>query len=91
MYDEVIPKACQQRQIQYQYNMIEKYEKQSWSSDEIQQLINYVNEVREDNSNLRAHLMLTEQKLKNEESKVRMIQQQLNILLYENRTKNQST
>jgi len=71
--------------------MIEKYEKQSWSSDEIQQLINYVNEVREDNSNLRAHLMLTEQKLKNEESKVRMIQQQLNILLYENRTKNQST
>lgn len=71
--------------------MIEKYEKQSWSSDEIQQLINYVNEVREDNSNLRAHLMLTEQKLKNEESKVRVIQQQLNILLYENRTKNQST
>jgi hypothetical protein len=68
--------------------MIDKYEKQSWSSDEIQQLINYVNEVREDNSNLRAHLMLTEQKLKNEESKVRMIQQQLNILLYENRTKN---
>ena len=71
--------------------MIEKYEKQSWSSDEIQQLINYVNEVRDDNSNLRAHLMLTEQKLKNEESKVRVIQQQLNLLLYENRTKNQST
>lgn len=66
-------------------------QKQSWSTDEIQQLINYVNEVREDNSNLRAHLMLTEQKLKNEESKVRVIQQQLNILLYENRTKNQST
>jgi hypothetical protein len=63
-------------------------QKQSWSTDEIQQLINYVNEVREDNSNLRAHLMLTEQKLKNEESKVRVIQQQLNILLYENRTKN---
>ena len=71
--------------------MIDKYEKQSWSSDEIQQLINYVNEVRDDNSNLRAHLMLTEQKLKNEESKVRVIQQQLNLLLYENRTKNQST
>jgi hypothetical protein len=66
-------------------------QKQSWSTDEIQQLINYVNEVREDNSNLRAHLMLTEQKLKNEESKVRVIQQQLNLLLYENRTKNQST
>jgi hypothetical protein len=65
--------------------------KQSWSTNEIQQLINYVNEVREDNSNLRAHLMLTEQKLKNEESKVRVIQQQLNLLLYENRTKNQST
>ena len=67
--------------------MIEKYEKQSWSTNEIQQLINYVNEVREDNSNLRAHLMLTEQKLKNEESKVRVIQQQLNLLLYENRTR----
>ena len=70
---------------------VNKAEPQSWSSDEIRQLITYVNEVREDNSNLRAHLMLTEQKLKNEESKVRMIQQQLNILLYENRTKNQST
>ena len=70
---------------------VNKVEQQSWSSDEIRQLITYVNEVREDNSNLRAHLMLTEQKLKNEESKVRMIQQQLNILLYENRTKNQST
>ena len=67
---------------------VNKAEQQSWSSDEIRQLITYVNEVREDNSNLRAHLMLTEQKLKNEESKVRMIQQQLNILLYENRTKN---
>jgi hypothetical protein len=67
---------------------VNKAEQQSWSSDEIRQLITYVNEVREDNSNLRAHLMLTEQKLKNEESKVRMIQQQLNLLLYENRTKN---
>ena len=65
--------------------------KPTWTSEEIGQLINYVNEVREDNNNLRAHLMLTEQKLKNEESKVRVIQQQLNILLYENRTKNQST
>jgi hypothetical protein len=63
----------------------------SWSTDEIQQLINYVNETRNLNDELRAHLMLTEQKLKNEESKVRVIQQQLNILLYENRTKNQST
>jgi hypothetical protein len=67
---------------------VNKAEQQSWSSDEIRQLITYVNEVREDNSNLRAHLMLTEQKLKNEESKVRMIQQQVNLLLYENRTKN---
>lgn len=67
---------------------VNKAEQQSWSSDEIRQLITYVNEVREDNSNLRAHLMLTEQKLKNEESKVRVIQQQLNLLLYENRTKN---
>ena len=66
---------------------VNKAEQQSWSSDEIRQLITYVNEVREDNSNLRAHLMLTEQKLKNEESKVRMIQQQLNLLLYENRTR----
>ena len=67
--------------------MIEKYEKQSWSTDEIQQLIQYVNEVRNANDELRAHLMLTEQKLKNEESKVRVIQQQLNLLLYENRTR----
>jgi hypothetical protein len=67
---------------------VNKAEQQSWSSDEIRQLITYVNEVREDNNQLRSHLILTEAKLKNEESKVRVIQQQLNILLYENRTKN---
>jgi hypothetical protein len=63
--------------------MIEKYEKQSWSSDEIQQLINYVNEVREDNSNLRAHLMLTEAKLKNEEAKTKQLATQLKAILYD--------
>jgi hypothetical protein len=67
---------------------VNKAEQQSWSSDEIRQLITYVNETRNLNDELRAHLMLTEQKLKNEESKVRMIQQQVNLLLYENRTKN---
>ncbi len=66
--------------------MIEKYEKQSWSSDEIQQLINYVNEVREDNSNLRAHLMLTEAKLKNEEAKVKQLATQLKALVYDKRS-----
>ena len=63
--------------------MIEKYEKQSWSSDEIQQLINYVNEVREDNANLRAHLMLTEAKLKNEEAKTKQLATQLKAILYD--------
>ena len=62
--------------------MIEKYEKQSWSSDEIQQLIQYVNEVREDNSNLRAHLMLTEAKLRNEEAKSKQLATQLKALIY---------
>jgi hypothetical protein len=66
--------------------MIDKYEKQSWSSDEIQQLINYVNEVREDNSNLRAHLMLTEAKLKNEEAKTKQLATQLKALIYDKRS-----
>lgn len=65
--------------------MIDKYEKQSWSSDEISQLIQYVNEVREDNNNLRAHLMLTEAKLKNEESKVKQLVTQLKQLMYDKR------
>lgn len=46
----------------------------SWSTQDIQQLITYVNEVRNLNDELRAHLILTEQKLKNEEAKVRMMQ-----------------
>lgn len=66
--------------------MIDKSKKQSWSSDEIQQLINYVNEVREDNSNLRAHLMLTEAKLRNEESKNKQLATQLKALLYDKRS-----
>jgi hypothetical protein len=66
--------------------MIDKV-KPSWSSDEISQLINYVNEVREDNNNLRAHLMLTEAKLKNEEAKVKGLTNQLKVILYENRIK----
>jgi uncharacterized protein YktA (UPF0223 family) len=60
--------------------------KPSWSTEEIQQLINYVNEVREDNNNLRAHLMLTEAKLKNEEAKVKGLNNQLKAIIYENRT-----
>jgi hypothetical protein len=66
--------------------MIDKV-KPSWSSDEISQLIQYVNEVREDNANLRAHLMLTEAKLKNEEAKVKQLTNQLNLIVYENRTR----
>ena len=58
-------------------------EKQSWSSDEIGQLIQYVNEVREDNNNLRAHLMLTEAKLKNEEAKVKQLTTQLKAIVYD--------
>lgn len=58
-------------------------EKQSWSSDEISQLIQYVNEVREDNNNLRAHLMLTEAKLKNEEAKVKQLTTQLKAIVYD--------
>lgn len=65
--------------------IVNKEEKQSWSTNEIQQLINYVNEVREDNSNLRAHLMLTEAKLKNEESKNKQLATQLKTIIYENR------
>jgi hypothetical protein len=61
--------------------------KPSWTSEEIGQLINYVNEVREDNNNLRAHLMLTEAKLKNEEAKVKQLTNQLKVILYENRTR----
>jgi hypothetical protein len=61
--------------------------KPTWTSVEISQLINYVNEVREDNNNLRAHLMLTEAKLKNEEAKVKQLTNQLKVIIYENRTR----
>jgi hypothetical protein len=67
--------------------IVNKEEKQSWTSVEISQLINYVNEVREDNNNLRAHLMLTEAKLKNEESKNKQLATQLKAIIYENRTR----
>jgi uncharacterized protein YktA (UPF0223 family) len=66
--------------------MIEKV-KPSWSSDEISQLINYVNEVRNVNDELVAHLMLTEAKLKNEEAKVKQLTNQLKVIIYENRIK----
>lgn len=65
--------------------MIEKA-KPTWTSEEINQLINYVNEVREDNNNLRAHLMLTEAKLRNEESKVKQLATQLKQLMYDKRS-----
>ena len=65
--------------------IVNKEEKQSWTSVEIGQLINYVNEVREDNNNLRAHLMLTEAKLKNEEAKSKQLATQLKALLYDKR------
>ena len=66
--------------------IVNKEEKQSWTSVEIGQLINYVNEVREDNNNLRAHLMLTEAKLKNEEAKSKQLATQLKALIYDKRS-----
>ena len=64
--------------------IVNKEEKQSWTSAEIGQLINYVNEVREDNNNLRAHLMLTEAKLRNEEAKSKQLATQLKAIIYGN-------
>lgn len=63
--------------------IVNKEEKQSWTSVEIGQLINYVNEVREDNNNLRAHLMLTEAKLRNEEAKSKQLATQLKAIIYD--------
>lgn len=59
---------------------------QQWSTEEIKQLITYVNEMRTLNDELKAHLMLTEAKLRNEESKVKQLATQLKHLLYDKRS-----
>lgn len=61
---------------------------QTWTKEEIAQLIEYATVMRNDNNDLRAHLMLTEAKLRNEEAKVKLLTQQINILNYEKRNKN---
>lgn len=59
---------------------------QSYSSEEIQQLLMYVKEMGEQNETLRAQLMAAMAKLKNEEAKTKRLTQILK--LYEANTYN---
>ena len=59
---------------------------QTYTSEEIQQLIMYVQETQQINENLRAQLMAAMAKLANEEAKVKRLTQL--IKLYEANTNN---
>jgi len=46
---------------------------QTWTSDEIKELLLYVQQMKEENEGLRAQLMAAMAKLSNEESKVKRL------------------
>lgn len=55
---------------------------QTWTSDEIKQLILYANELNQHNEDLRAGIIAMEAKLANEESKVKQLRLKIQELQY---------
>jgi len=55
---------------------------QTWTSNEIKELIMYVQEMQQANEDLRAGIIMMQAKLDNEEAKVRKMTNLLNQILY---------
>ena len=55
---------------------------QTWTSNEIKELIMYAQEMQQANEDLRAGIIMMQAKLDNEEAKVRKMTNLLNQILY---------
>ena len=68
--------------MQYQSENMQTSNEQTWTSNEIKELIMYVQEMQQANEDLRAGIIMMQAKLDNEEAKVRKMTNLLNQILY---------
>jgi hypothetical protein len=68
--------------MQYQSENMQTSNEQTWTSNEIKELIMYAQEMQQANEDLRAGIIMMQAKLDNEEAKVRKMTNLLNQILY---------
>jgi len=68
--------------MQYQSENTQTSNEQTWTSNEIKELIMYAQEMQQANEDLRAGIIMMQAKLDNEEAKVRKMTNLLNQILY---------
>jgi hypothetical protein len=68
--------------MQYQSENMQTSNEQTWTANEIKELIMYAQEMQQANEDLRAGIIMMQAKLDNEEAKVRKMTNLLNQILY---------
>lgn len=68
--------------MQYQSENTQTSNEQTWTANEIKELIMYAQEMQQANEDLRAGIIMMQAKLDNEEAKVRKMTNLLNQILY---------
>lgn len=68
--------------MQYQSESMQTSNEQTWTANEIKELIMYAKEMEQVNEDLRAGIIMMQAKLDNEEAKVRQMKNLLNQIIY---------
>ena len=68
--------------MQYQSENMQTSNEQTWTSNEIKELIMYAKEMEQVNEDLRAGIIMMQAKLDNEEAKVKQMRNLINQIIY---------
>ena len=68
--------------MQYQSESMQTSNEQTWTANEIKELIMYAKEMEQVNEDLRAGIIMMQAKLDNEEAKVKQMKNLLNQIIY---------
>ena len=68
--------------MQYQSESMQTSNEQTWTANEIKELIMYAKEMEQVNEDLRAGIIMMQAKLDNEEAKVKQMRNLLNQIIY---------
>ena len=68
--------------MQYQSESMQTSNEQTWTANEIKELIMYAKEMEQVNEDLRAGIMMMEAKLDKEEAKVKQMRNLINQIIY---------
>ena len=68
--------------MQYQSESMQTSNEQTWTANEIKELIMYAKEMEQVNEDLRAGIIMMQAKLDNEEAKVKQMRNLINQIIY---------